>query len=98
MRRGLPASAWSFILALPTWWIVIRDKPTNEVRSFDHLFAEVALLMLPFAAGLGLFGVGFAALGSGQGVRKRLAAFGLSLPALVAAGIVLYIVATIPPT
>ena len=88
----------SFVLALPTYWILLNNKPTDQVSSFDHAFAITALTVLPLAAIFGLFGIGFAAFAVNRNPRERWLTGILSLPALVAAGLVLYILANIPPT
>ena len=86
----------SLLLTLPTYWLLAESgEPT---AAGDHAFAIVALTLLPVAALLALFGVGLAAFAVNLEVRERWLIAGISIPALIAAAIVLYILANIPPT
>jgi hypothetical protein len=95
---GIAASLSSFLLALPAWWVLLSNKPTDQVSSFDHTVAVLGLVLLPFAALFALFGVGYSVFARRDRVGKRLAAAGLALPALIGAGVVVFILSNIPPT
>lgn len=88
----------SLVLSLPTYWILVHPNRPDTVSSYAHVFAGVALVMLAVAAMLGLFAVGLAVFAVNLEIRERWLIAGLSFPALLAAAIVLYILANIPPT